>query len=95
MTEPEPFNCPDPGITASLARIEASLESGGQRMDRMAKATEDLTDHVAVTNGRVGALEVIEAVRAGVEKANAKLMASAIGIGAVLISGTIGFLQLK
>ena len=92
--EPKAFACPDPGIAASLQRIEDSLESGGRRMDRMTQTIEALKDHVELTNGRVAALEVIEAVRAGVEKANAKLMASAIAIGALIISGTIGVLQL-
>lgn len=94
MTEPQKVACPDPAISASLARIEAALGHGSERMDRMAKATEDLTAHVQLTNGRVGELEVAQAVRAGVEQSNAKMFASVIAGGAVLISATIGVLQL-
>ncbi len=58
----------------------------------MAKNIGAMATEVRTTNGRVGALETTEAVRIGVEKSNARMFATVIGVGAVLIAGAIGLL---
>jgi len=61
--------------------LRDDVRDNGSKIADLSKHTAELTEHVQVTNGRVGALEVIEAVRAGVEKSNTRLLASAIAIG--------------
>lgn len=56
----------------------------------MSKNVADMAEQVRSTNGRVGALETVAAVRAGVEKSNAKMYASVLAGAAVLIAAVIG-----
>ena len=61
--------------------------ANGAQLVHLTTEVRGLKEHQAVTNARVGALEVIEAVRTGVDKANAKLVAGAIAVAAVAIAG--------
>ena len=58
----------------------------------MSKHVAEMAEQVRSTNGRVGALETVEAVRMGVEKSNAKMFATVIGVGALIIAASIGLL---
>ena len=56
----------------------------------MSKHIGDMAEQARSTNGRLGALETVAAVRAGVEKSNAKMYASVLAGAALLIAAVIG-----
>ena len=73
------------GQTGFTSSIQALTFGQGE----MAKHIADMAQQVRTTNGRVGALETNEAVRVGVEKSNAKMFATVIGVGAILIAASL------
>lgn len=47
----------------------------------------NLADHVETQNHRIDSLETLEAVRAGIDKSNARLIGRAIAIGGLAMAG--------
>jgi hypothetical protein len=91
--EPQAFNCPDPAIRGDLSEIKIGVKDNAKHLMR-------LTRHVEDQNTRIDKLEWANNARIAAENAVKELserwfksIGIAIALGAILISLTIGVLQ--